>query len=101
MAEKREVTLSGEDIDSTARKLGEFGKTLAPNEQVVVDWLLERAAAAPPNDPKGDVKGFLYQPATSYTTQPLSVTPRLGQALGVGGLTNPADLAAVKITVSI
>jgi hypothetical protein len=99
MAEKREVTLSGADIDSTARKLGEFGKSLDPNEQVVVDWLLERAASAPPNDPGGDVKGFLYQPGGSASQQ--AFTPRLNQALGVGGVARPGDLAAVKITVSI
>jgi len=59
MSNVERVTLSMQDIDSAAWKLEEFSRGLSPNERVVIDWLLERAAAAPPTQPGDDVSGYL------------------------------------------
>ena len=100
MSEKRQVEISGSDLQTTAQKLEQFGRTLGPNEQVVVDWLLQRAASAPVDSPDGDVKGYLFSPTTGL--QPQSFNQRFTQALGYGpGIARPGDLNAVKISVSI
>jgi hypothetical protein len=61
LAEEQTVNISGKDIGAVAQKLEEFGKQLPPNEQVVIDWLLERAASAPAERPEdADVSGYLF-----------------------------------------
>jgi len=102
MAEKRQVTLSGEEVSSAARKLEKFGQEqLTLNEQMVVDWLLQRAASAPVDDPEGDVRAYLSA-GQRNPARTRAFPRRFTQALGYGpAVTNPADLAAVRISISI
>lgn len=63
MAEKQEVSIPASDIESVAQKLEQFGKQLPPNEQLVINWLLERAGSAPAEDPEEmHVQGYLQSP---------------------------------------
>jgi hypothetical protein len=71
MAEEQTVNITGKDIQSVAQKLEEFGKQLSPNEQIVIDWLLERAASAPAEQPEeAEVSGYLFSPGahTSFSS---------------------------------
>jgi hypothetical protein len=64
VAEEQTVNISGKDIEAVAQKLEAFGKQLSPNEQVVIDWLLERAGSAPAERPEdADVSGYLFSSA--------------------------------------
>ncbi len=59
MAEEEIARVSGADIDAVASKLEAMAKGLSPREQMVVGWLLERAAHAPA-DGSEEVQGYLF-----------------------------------------
>jgi hypothetical protein len=82
----KQVTVSAQDIDSTAQRLEEFSRGLSPNEQVVVDWLLERSASAPPTQPDAEVVGYLAPLeglGTPVSQQPGLVGGSFNRALGL------------------
>jgi hypothetical protein len=57
------VTVTDEDLEVLARKLVEFGNQLSPTEKLMMDWLLQRAASAAPDQRGGtEVQGFLFTP---------------------------------------
>ncbi len=60
MAEDEISRVSGSDIDAVASKLEDLSKGLSPQEQVVVGWLLERAASAPAHADT-EVQGYIFQ----------------------------------------
>jgi hypothetical protein len=100
--EKREVTIQSRDLASAAEKLEKFGREhLSHTEQMVVDWLLQRAASAPVDDPQGDVRAYLSAPH-GRPGQHAAFAQRFTQALGYGpGITNPGDLRAVRIEIEL
>lgn len=100
MTESREVTITGSELVSAARKLEKFGREqMTPNEQIVLDWLVQRAASAPVDDPEGNVKAYLSAAQLSPTRSE-GFSRRFTQALGYGpGITHPGDLAAVRIII--
>ncbi len=59
MAEEEIARVSGADIGAVASKLEAMAKSLSPQEQLVVGWLLERAAHAPA-EASEEVKGYLF-----------------------------------------
>jgi len=84
-AEFREV--SGSDIESLEQKLREFHQALAPNEQMVLEWLMARAAQTP-----DEVQGHTL-------SNPLTLTANkfwFSQALGLNAPINPATQYANK-----
>jgi len=97
-----EVTITGKELASAASKLEKFGQEqLTQNEQMVLDWLLQRASSAPVDSPDGDVKAYLSA-AHCSPARAQQFSRRFTQALGYGpGISNPADLAAVRISISI
>lgn len=61
MSDEQRMQISGADIASVAAKLEAFGRQLPPHEQIVIDWLLQRAAAAPEENPaEAEVEGYLF-----------------------------------------
>jgi hypothetical protein len=80
MSNVEQITLTTQDIDSAAWKLEEFSRGLSPNERVVIDWLLERAATAPPTRPSDDLVGFVFPGGASG-----SPVPRLAPQAGLVG----------------
>jgi len=99
MSETKQVTLSAQDINSTAKKLEQFGQGLSPNEQVVVGWLMERAAIAPPTEHGAEVTGYLFP--NGGVPQAGLVGAPFNRALGLtpGGLRPAQDLISVSVTV--
>ncbi|MGH2585778.1 MAG: hypothetical protein ACRDJE_12765 [Dehalococcoidia bacterium] len=98
MAEQKTVTVSRSDIESVAEKMEQLGQQLSTNEQLVINWLLERAASAEAEG-DGDVKGYLGSPSfggggTSIGQLPSAGGLRTGAfsdtfktSLGLGGTT--------------
>jgi hypothetical protein len=78
MADGQPLAVSGSDIESVAQKLKQFHDTLSPNEQIVLDWLMSRAAQA------GEVEGY----ALAYDKY--DQVTHFGDILGLGGPVNPA-----------
>jgi hypothetical protein len=104
MADEQTVNISGQDIQSVAQKLEAFGKQLPPSEQVIIDWLLERAAAAPPEAPEeAEVSGYLFSSSAAATSvaglrgQPSgqAFSQTFNRALGFG------NAASITVTGSI
>jgi hypothetical protein len=57
------VTVGGTEIHALADKLAAFGNSLTPDERLMMDWLLQRAGSAPPDEPAGiEVNGTLFTP---------------------------------------
>lgn len=57
------ILVTDEDLRSLAAKLHQFGGLLSLKEKLMMDWLLQRAAAAPADDPNGTkVQGMLFTP---------------------------------------
>ena len=86
------------ELRQLAAKLDKFGDQLNPTERLMMDWLLQRAASAPPGDPRGTVvHGSFFTPpliaggalpggeADAEDTVALtpSPVPALGRALGL------------------
>lgn len=102
MAETQSIQITGQDIESVATKLEAFGRDLPPNERVVIDWLLQRAAEAPPDDQGAtEVEGYLFSTAGTFTTpqaftQGAAFSQRFGRAVGYGG-----NASAVTVNVGV
>lgn len=63
-----EVTVTDDELRALAQKLDDFGGSLSPTERLMMDWLLQRAAGAPPDDPAGTVvHGYLFTPPLVVT----------------------------------
>lgn len=60
MADEQTIDISGQDIEAVAGKLESLSKELPPNQRVVIDWLLQRAASAPDESQGSEVQGYLY-----------------------------------------
>ncbi len=90
--ESREV--SGSDIDSVAQKLQQLYQALSPNEQMVMDWLMARAAQSPTPD---EVQGYASMPGL----QPGSSIIHFSNALGLSSTANPMTQYASKYAFKI
>ena len=99
---EQEVTITGNDIEAAGRMLAEFGRQLPPNERVVIDWLLERAASAPTEPIQdADVQGYLFTGATGLTPAlpgTLNFNQQFNRALG---LSPYADGGGTTVVVSV
>lgn len=109
MSDEQRVTISAEEIASVAGKLEAFGRELPPNERIVIDWLLQRAASAPIANPsETEVEGYLF--GTGFNASPAAhagltalssdksiiltggFQNRFGQSLGLGGRADIGDV---------
>jgi hypothetical protein len=87
MTNEQPITIHLSEITSVEEKLTALRQQLSPNEQVVLDWLLDRAAASGPSTPAdAEVQGFF---AGAYGTGNYTGGGSLSSALGLS-LFNPA-----------
>lgn len=78
MAEEHAITR--QDVDELAGRLEDWAKTLPEQDQLVLGWVLARAAAA---DVGGDeVSGYLLSPMTPFPTQMQQAAGFPGPAMG-------------------
>jgi len=87
MAEGELQQVLGSDIESLEQKLREFNQTLAPNEQMVLEWLIARAVASP-----DEVQGYTLPGTVPLTASKIA----FNLALGIGGPISPATQYADK-----
>ena len=80
------IVVKGSDIDTLARKLQEFARRLTPQEKATMDWLFQRAANAPKDNPDNiAVQQKLFSRPGTPGGLPPSVA--LFQALQCNGMT--------------
>lgn len=110
MADEQTIEVSGHDIQAVAGKLEALSKDMPPNQRVVLDWLLERAANAPGEPGDTEVQGYLFSPTgigpgstalrgSQFTSvgREASFPTYFNQALGFAG----GRASAVTGTVSV
>jgi hypothetical protein len=95
MTEQDTITISTSDIESAFARLDEFRRGLAPNEQVVLDLVLARAAAAEPAATDVDVQGYVLAPPQH--TSPALFLGLHGTALRSGLLSRYGDRGIIII----
>jgi len=103
--DERQVRITGADIEAAGEKLRGFKQTLAPGEQAVIDWLLQRASEAPVADEEVSGYGFHNIPGNPVNPQFQSNVVQQGfhQALGMTQLNHlsPGQKAGISATVGI
>jgi len=104
--DERQVRITGADIEAAGEKLRGFKQTLAPGEQAVIDWLLQRASQAPVADEEVSGYGFRNNvPPGLINPQFQSSVVQQGfhQALGMTQLNHrsPGQKAGISATVGI
>ncbi|MBA2564579.1 MAG: hypothetical protein H0V09_04060 [Gemmatimonadetes bacterium] len=94
------VTVGDAELRSLAGRLEAFGSELPLGEKLMMDWLLQRAAAAPADDPGGTyIEGSLFTPplVMAEAVAPADSAADAGQAGATpptgGEGANPADEA--------
>jgi len=101
--DERHVRITGADIEAAGEKLRGFKQTLAPGEQAVIDWLLQRASEAPDEEVSG--YGFHNIPGNPVNPQFQSNVVQQGfhQALGMTQLNHlsPGQKAGISVTVGV
>jgi len=77
--DERQVRITGADIEAAGEKLRGFKQTLAPGEQAVIDWLLQRASEAPVADEEVSGYGFRNLPSGP-------INPTVSEQRGTAGV---------------
>lgn len=89
------ATIGQDDLERLGQKLAAFAEQLSPTERLMMDWLFQRAAAAPADDPAGtDVEGFLFTSPTMAAGTAGTEPGRAGETEATIEIT-PAPAAAL------